>query len=135
MLEGFSVSWMRLQSQYSTTPFNRKYMNKSDESVDIPDLAASGVDTTDDEYISDLRNHYSDDQIECIMKIWDIYPTLSKVNKILFDAYFMEGMSYDKIKDNFTFFREKNGKKVYYKSKKSIYNLMIALKNDIKNKL
>lgn len=135
MLEGFSVSWMRLQSQYKTTPFNRKYMNDNSEEYDIPDVLETTPDLNEDEYVRDLKNIYTDNQIECIMKVWEIYPTLSKVNRILFDAYFMENMSYDKIKDTFTFFREKNGKKVYYKSKKSIYNLMIELKNEIKGKL
>lgn len=135
MLEGFSVSWMRLQSQHKTTPFNRKYMNDTSEEFDIPDTAQAPADINDDEYVRDLKTVYTDEQVDCIMRVWDIYPTLSNVNRILFDAYFMENMSYDKIKDNYTFFRTKNGKKVYYKSKKSIYNLMVGLKNDIKGKL
>lgn len=135
MLEGFSVSWMRLQSQHKTTPFNRKYMNNNNEEVDIPDTIENSPEICDEDYVKDLKTIYTDHQVEKIMKIWDIYPTLSKVNRILFDAYFMENMSYDKIKDNYTFFRTKNDKKIYYKSKKSIYNLMNELKNEIKKKL
>jgi len=83
----------------------------------------------------DLRNVYTEEQVEKIMKVHDIYPTLSNVNRILFDAYFMENLSYDKIKEKYTFFRTKDGKKIFYKSKKSIYNLMLELKNEIKRKL
>jgi len=44
------------------------------------------------------------------------------------------GKSYDKIVKKYTFFREKDGKRIKYKSKKSIYNLMKDLKEKI-NKL
>ena len=135
MLEGFSVSWMKLQAQHKTTPFNRKYKNNNNESIDIPDTEAEGVDITEEEYIRDLRTHYTDEQIEKIMKIHDIYPTLDNVNRLLFDAYFIEDLSYDKIREKYTFFRSKGGKKVYYKSKKSIYNLMLGLKSEIWKKL
>lgn len=144
MLEGFSVSWMRIQGQYDNTPFSKK-MNISKRHEDIGDerivekiCHAEEIDfdnMNDDDYIKDLRGIYTDDQILSILKIHDIYPGLSKINKVLFDAYFLKGLSYDKIKDQYTFFRTKNGKKVYYKSKKSIYNLMIELKNEIKSKL
>lgn len=135
MLEGFSVSWMKLQAQHKTTPFNRKYKTNNNESIDIPDTEAEGVDITEEEYIRDLRTHYTDEQIEKIMKIHDIYPTLDNVNRLLFDAYFIEDLSYDKIREKYTFFRSKGGKKVYYKSKKSIYNLMLGLKSEIWKKL
>lgn len=135
MLEGFSVSWMKLQAQHKTTPFNRKYKTNNNESIDIPDIEAEGVDITEEEYIRDLRTHYTDEQIEKIMKIHDIYPTLDNVNRLLFDAYFIEDLSYDKIREKYTFFRSKGGKKVYYKSKKSIYNLMLGLKSEIWKKL
>lgn len=135
MLEGFSVSWMKLQAQHKTTPFNRKYKTNNNESIDIPDTEAEGVDITEEEYIRDLRTHYTDEQIGKIMKIHDIYPTLDNVNRLLFDAYFIEDLSYDKIREKYTFFRTKGGKKVYYKSKKSIYNLMLGLKSEIWKKL
>ena len=144
MLEGFSVSWMRIQGQYDNTPFSKK-MNINKRHEDIGDEAIidkiqhmDEIDfdhMNDDEYVKDLRNIYTEEQIASILKIHDIYPNLSKINKILFDAYFLKGLSYDKIKDQYTFFRTKNGKKVYYKSKKSIYNLMIELKNEIKRHL
>jgi hypothetical protein len=90
----------------------------------------------EDEYIKDLRYVYNDIQIKKILQIHDIYPSLSKVNKMLFDAYFMEGLSYDKIKDKYTFFRtDKNGNKIYYKTRYSVYQLMIKLKEEINNKL
>jgi hypothetical protein len=147
MLEGFSVSWMRLQAQYDTTPFNIKYKGKTsktdyieDKGRDMPfEIEDEKIDydhLDEDEYIKDLRYIYNDEQINKILKVHDIYPTLSKVNKMLFDAYFMEGLSYDKIKDKYTFFRtDKNGKKRYYKTRYSVYQLMIKLKEEINNKL
>jgi hypothetical protein len=117
---------------------NKRHDNIGDEHIidKIKEIEEIDFDNiNDDEYINDLRTIYTDEQINKILKIHDIYPELSKINKILFDAYFLKGLSYDKIKDQYTFFRTKNGKKVYYKSKKSIYNLMIELKNEIKSKL
>lgn len=150
MLEGFSVSWMRIQGQYDSTPFSIKHSAKkktdyiddkrSDEShslfeVEDKEATLDFDNISDDEYIKDLKRIYTDDQIESILKIHDIYPGLSKVNKILFDAYFLKGLTYEKIKDQYTFFRTKNGKKIYYKSKKSIWNMMKDLKTEIKSKL
>lgn len=141
MLEGFSVSWMRLQAAHATTPFSRKHSlnsGASEESfnyIDEYDIIDEDIDFCEDDYIKDLRTTYSDCQVENILKIHTIYPNLSAVHKILFDAYFMEGLSYDKIREKYTFFREKNGKKIYYKSKKSIYNLMLELKNEIKKNI
>lgn len=136
MLEGFSVSWMKLQAQHKTTPFNRKYGRNNNEEVEIPDTECQETDDlTEEEYIRDLKSIYTDEQIEKILRIHEIYPTLDRVNKLLFDAYFMEDLSYDKIREKYTFFRTKNGKKVFYKSKKSIYNLMLGLKTEIWKKL
>jgi hypothetical protein len=137
MLQAFCVSWMKLQCQYKTTPFWRKFGTTDDEEYLGVDLEADDLeaDINEDEYITDLRHIYTDEQIKKILNIHEIYPTLSEVHKILFDAYFIENLSYDKIKDKYTFFRTKNGKKVYYKSKKSIYNLMKELKDEIKSKL
>ena len=138
MLQAFCVSWMKLQCKYKTTPFSRKFLAPIEEEWTGGDLDDDGVSSsafTEDDYIVDLRRIYTDEQVAKILSIHDIYPTLSEVHKILFDAYFIQNLSYDKIKDKYTFFREKNGKKVYYKSKKSIYNLMLELKNEIKNKL
>lgn len=136
MLEGFSVSWMKLQAQHKTTPFNRKYSRNNNEEVDIPDTESQETDDlTEEEYIRDLKSIYTDEQIDKILRIHEIYPTLDRVNKLLFDAYFMEDLSYDKIREKYTFFRTKNGKKVFYKSKKSIYNLMLGLKTEIWKKL
>jgi hypothetical protein len=135
MLLGFSVSWMNNQARWNTTPFNRKYQIniEFDESIltDLPDI----VDEDIDPYINDLKRIYTDEQIDKIMKVNEIVPTLSKTNQIIYNAYFNEGLSYDKIKDQYTFFK-RNGKKIiYYKSKVSIFNLMSDLKNEIKKKL
>ena len=138
MLEGFSVSWMRLQAQYKSTPFSRKYNNTSEEVKPGKETSTTDGDIehlNEDEYITDLRTTYNDNQIENILKIHDIYPTLSKSHKILFDAYFLENLSYEKIKNKYTFYETKNGKTVYYRSRTSISKLMTELKNEIKKKL
>ena len=137
MLQAFCVSWMKLQCKYKTTPFSRKYFQPehNEPLKPIVDIIEIEVEIDEPEYITDLKVNYNEKQINNILQIHEIYPTLNPVHKILFDAYFIEGLSYDKIKDKYTFFRTKNGKKVYYKSKKSIYNLMKELKDEIKNKL
>ena len=140
MLTGFSLSWMKLQSQYKSTPFNRKYQNRNEEvsevSMEEQFIDFQPEDLSEDEYVTDLRRVYTDEQIENILKIHDIYPTLNKTEKILFDAYFIENLSYDKIKDKYTFFRvDKNGKKKFYKCRVSIFHLMKDLKNNIRGKL
>jgi hypothetical protein len=89
----------------------------------------------EDEYIKDLRTTYTDSQVENILKIHDIYPTLTKSQQILFDAYFLENLSYEKIKNKYTFYETKNGKKVYYRSRTSISKLMTGLKDEIRKKL
>lgn len=134
-LKAFCLSWMKLQAQYASTPFNRKYTPNA-QAEEMPDVPATDETVPEDEYIQDLRRVYTDEQVDKILKIHDIYPGLSKVHKILFQAYFIEGLSYDKIKDRYDFYRtDKNGKKIHYKSKKSIYNLMKELKDEIKKNL
>lgn len=134
-LKAFCISWMKLQSQYASTPFNRMHTPKAGAD-DMPDMAGDEASIPEDPYIQDLRRVYTDAQVDNILKIHEIYPGLSKVHKILFQAYFIEGLSYDKIKEKYDFFRtDKNGKKIHYKSKKSIYNLMNELKEEIKKHL
>ncbi len=135
-ITAFSLSWMKLQAQFTTTPFSRTYTPKA-RGEEMPDLACEAQpESVEDEYIKDLRSIYTDDQVEKIMKIHDIYPTLSETHKILFRAYFLENLSYDKIRMKYDFFRtDKNGKRIYYKSKKSIYNLMMELKEEINKRL
>lgn len=138
MLQAFCVSWMKLQCKHKTTPFWKKFSQSEETEWTGPDMFddfESSVQFGEDDYIVDLRRIYTDNQVYKILLIHHIYPKLSEVHKILFNAYFIENLSYDKIKDKYTFFREKDGKKVYYKSKKSIYNLMKELKDEIKNKI
>lgn len=137
MLEGFSVSWLKIQGRHKTSPFNRKCLYQNDKNTDqIPEQEApEQPNENEDPYITDLRNVYSDDQIEKILKIHDIYPNLHPSHQILFKAYFMEDLTYDKIKDKYTFFKVINGKKINYKSKYSIHKMMLDLKQEIKKKL
>lgn len=142
MLLGFSVSWLKIQSQYKTTPFARKYDPMPDK-ISIEDILEKPsdepiieIDDLDiDAYVKDLKTIYTDEQIANILKIHDIYPTLSAIGKIVFDAYFMEGLSMDKIRQKYSFFREKNGKKVFYKGRQSIFYMLRDLKEEIKGKL
>lgn len=142
MLLGFSVSWLKIQSQYKTTPFARKYDPIPDK-ISIEDILEKPsdepiieIDDLDiDAYVKDLKTIYTDEQIANILKIHDIYPTLSAIGKIVFDAYFMEGLSMDKIRQKYSFFREKNGKKVFYKGRQSIFYMLRDLKEEIRGKL
>ena len=137
MLEGFSVSWLKIQGRHKSSPFNRKCLYQNDKMTDqIPDLETSEqTHETEDEYITDLRRIYTDEQIENILKIHDIYPTLHASHQILFKAYFIEDLTYDKIKDKYTFYKIVNGKRINYKSKFSIHKMMMDLKKEIKKKL
>lgn len=135
-LTAFCVSWLKLQATYDSTPFNRKYKCRSNEGEGPEPIADAAPILSEDEYITDLRRVYTDAQVDNILKIHDIYPQLTKVQQTLFQAYFMEGLSYDKIKDRYDFFRiDANGKRRFYKSKKSIYNMMNELKEEIRKKL
>jgi hypothetical protein len=132
MLQAFCVSWLSTQGRFNNTPFNIKYQSYSNE-TEIPEIADTKLDDAlEDPYITDLRTSYTEDQVDKILYIHNQYDSLSSVHKILFDAHFLQNLSYEKIKNKYDFFREKNGKKVFYKSKKSIYNLMLELKQEIK---
>jgi len=134
-MKAFCISWLKLQAQYPSTPFNRRHTPKAGAD-EMPEVADQSDFLGEDPYIEDLRRVYNDGQVENILKIHEIYPGLSKVHKILFQAYFIENLSYDKIKEKYDFFRtDKNGKTIHYKSKKSIYNLMKELKEEIQRRL
>lgn len=134
-MKAFCISWLKLQAQYPSTPFNRRHTPKAGAD-EMPEMADQSDFLGEDPYIQDLRRVYNDGQVENILKIHEIYPGLSKVHKILFQAYFIENLSYDKIKEKYDFFRtDKNGKTIHYKSKKSIYNLMKELKEEIQRRL
>lgn len=135
-LTAFCVSWLKLQASYDSTPFNLKYKSRSNEG-EIAEIADTQLMTIpEDEYIADLRRIYTDEQVDNILRIHDIYPKLTKVQQALFQAYFIEGLSYDKIKDKYDFFRiDDKGNRKFYKSKKSIFNMMKDLKDEIKRKL
>lgn len=136
MLLPFSISWMNLQSKWKTTNFNRKYqINIEYDELVLENIADDNIPIPEDPYIQDLRKVYTDEQIKKILKVYDIYPSLSKTSQIIFKAYFEEGLSYDKIKDKYKFFKKVGNKIVYYKSKATIFTLMTNLKNEINNKL
>ena len=135
MLKGFSVSWMKLQVQWGNTPFCLKHQRMSSDDI-VPDTPVDNHIDAEDPYIKDLLTIYTEEQVAKILQIHDIYPQLTKAQQLLFDAYFLENLSYDKIKDKYTFFRiDENGKKIYYKSRGSIYQMMKSLKNEIKKRL
>lgn len=135
-LEAFCVSWMNIQGKYNTSPINIKYNIKAYEMDDYTQSTLGEEDermTTIDinEYEQDLLQHFTDEQVKKIMLVDKIYPSLTKSEQILFNAYFIENLSYDKIVKKYTFYREKDGKRITYKSKKSIYNLMKGLREKI----
>ena len=132
-LEAFCVSWMNIQGRHHTSPLNKKYSSKA---YSIDDFGVNSIilddaiafDLDKNEYEKDLIPNYSDEQIEKIMKIDKILDKLNETDMILFKAYFVENLSYDKICKKYTFYKTKMNKKILYKSKKSIYNLMKDLK-------
>jgi hypothetical protein len=135
-LEAFCVSWMNIQGKYNTSPMNLKYNIKAYEMDDYTKETYGEIDEKIDkidkhEYEQDLLKHFTEGEVKKIMLVDSIYPSLTKSEQILFNAYFIENLSYDKIVKKYTFFREKDGKRIKYKSKKSIYNLMKDLKEKI----
>ena len=133
-LEAFSVSWLNIQGRYATSTINRKYNNNAYEIDDYMIETLVGDDDRliyESDYIKELSKQFTDLQIQKILLVESIIPKLTKTEQILFEAYFLENLSYDKIVKKYTFFREKDGKRVKYKSKKSIYNLMKDLRKKI----
>jgi len=136
-LEAFSVTWLNIQGKYTSSQVSKKYSNKYDE-IDaylentISSSSEKEFDIDRNEYEKDLyENMFTDAQIKKIMEIDSIVDLLTPTELILFKAYFIEDLSYDKITKKYTFFRDRDGKKVTYKSKKSIYTLMHQLKDRI----
>jgi len=135
-LEAFAVSWMNIQGRYKTSPINKKYANNFD---DINDFTEYGLDTTNfsdtidkSDYENELALSFNDEQIVKILKIKNVKNLLSKSEQILYNAYFIENLSYDKIKIKYTFYRVIDGKRINYKSKNSIYQMMKIMKEKIK---
>lgn len=138
-LEGFCVTYLNLNGKYTTSSLNKKYKLQFDELDEVMSKKLSSTDEEynlmdKDEYEKELNKYFTQEQIEKILKVNAILDQLTMAEKILFDAYFVKNLSYDKICSQYTFFREKDGKKITYKSKKSIYNMMTDLKDKI-NKL
>jgi hypothetical protein len=135
-LEGFAVSWMNIQGKYRTSQVNTKFGNRFEE-LDEAKFHKTQEDydmiyeMDKDEYEIDLMSTFTHKQIENIMRVDGVMHQLNKIEKILFKAYFVENLSYDKIAQQYTFYREKDGKKIKYKSKKSVYTLMKGLKEKI----
>jgi hypothetical protein len=136
-LEAFAVSWISIQGRYKTSPMNVKYASKADTmdellTISLPATESIEYDINQNDYENDLKEIYTDEQIKKIMSVSNILDKLTKVESILFQAYFVDNLSYDKICRKYTFYENKNGKKVTYKSKTSISVMMNSLKNKIK---
>ena len=135
-LLAFSVSWIKLQVKWKKTDYKKMYLFVFDE---LPTNIENREDFStilhsEDPYVKELRRSFTEEQADKLIQIWKFLPRLSKVNQILFQAYFIDGLSYDKIKDNYSFFKDKEGGgRQFYRSKKSIYNLMKELKNELKS--
>ena len=132
-LEGFAISFMTIQGKYITSPINKKHSSREfelSEDYDVPSIEED-VELDGCEYERDLRNILNEEQVGKIMKLNTVLTSLTRSEEILFNAYFVENLSYDKICRKYTFYREKDGKRVNYKSKKSIYTLMMGLKSKI----
>jgi protein associated with RNAse G/E len=138
-LEGFCVTYLNLNGKYASSTLNKKYKIQFDELDEVMSnklYSNEDYELLDkDEYEQELHRYFNQEQIEKILKVDAILNKLTTPEKILFDAYFVKNLSYDKITQRYTFYREKDGKKITYKSKKSIYNMMNDLKNKINNLL
>lgn len=136
-LEAFAVTWLNIQGRYKTSPINVKYTSKADTmddllTVSLPAPISLDYEIYQSDYENDLKEIYTDEQIKKIMSVSNILDKLTKVETILFQAYFVDNLSYDKICNKYTFYENKNGKKVTYKSKTSISVMMNNLKRKIK---
>jgi hypothetical protein len=137
-LEGFCVTYLNLNGKYITSTLNKKYKLQFDE---LDDVMEKKLYSNDDEidfmdkdlYEKELYNFFNEEQVEKLLNINSILDQLTLPEQILFDAYFVKNLSYDKICAQYTFFKEKDGKRITYKSKKSIYNMMTNLKEKINN--
>lgn len=138
-LEAFCVSWMTINGKYNTSPVNKKHSQREYEIDETYDVVGDndGFDELidKDDYEKDLSSIFTDEQIQKILSIDKMIDKLTKSELILFRAYFIENLSYDKICKKYTFYREKDGKMITYKSKKSIYTLMNGLKNKIRENI
>lgn len=136
-LEGFCITYLNLNGKYLTSTLNKKYRLQFDELDLVKSNKLSNTENYDlidmDDYERDLSNHFTNEQIKKILSVNSIFDKLTTAEQILFDAYFIKNLSYDKITKRYTFYKEKNNKKIEYKSKKSIYNMMLNLKNKIKD--
>jgi len=132
-LEAFCVSWLTIQGRYQTSPTQIKHSQKEfsiDDSTPTPTIVEEEY-LEQDEFEKDLAIIYTDEQIKKILSVYNVYDDLTKSEQILFRAYFIDNLSYDKIVNKYTFYRVKDNKTITYKSKKSIYNMMINLKAKI----
>lgn len=132
-LEAFCVSWLTIQGRYTTSPTNKKYQSKEyslDDSTPTPTTEPIYF-TDESEYENDLASIYTPEQIQKILSVNNILDQLTKTEQILFNAYFIENLSYDKIRVKYSFYKEKDNKRITYKSKNAIYHMMKALKEKI----
>lgn len=136
-LEGFCITYLNLNGKYLTSTLNKKYRLQFDELDLIKTNKLYNTENYDlidkNDYERELNEFFTQEQINKILSVNSIIDKLSVAEQILFDAYFIKNLSYDKITKKYTFYKEKNDKKIEYKSKKSIYNMMINLKNKIKD--
>ena len=133
-LEAFCVSWMNIQGRYASSPTNKKYASNTTtlDAYNQDNLTIEeDIIIDQDEYTADLATIYTDEQIRKIMSVSDILDKLDNIDKLLFQAYFMEGLSYDGVRKKYTFFKVVNGKEIKYKSRTSIHNMVTNLKAKI----
>jgi hypothetical protein len=135
-LESFSVKWMKNQTLFDNTPFNKKFKNSTEdlfsyESKDDEtnyrkgDYLSVNEDLEPDELI-DLRKDFTDRQIDLIQKSVEyVINDLSELERIVFIEFYLNRLTYDKILDKYKF----------NKGEKLTRRILKELKNSVLEKI
>lgn len=97
-LEAFCVRWIKNQS-YWISDFKKKHnlLNKTTPYILEEDDRIIEEHHFVDDYYKDLLNIHSEEQIDKMMRIKDIYNELEQYEKNLFDLYITQDMTYEQI--------------------------------------
>jgi len=127
----FLQAWMKNQVGWWNSEFNRglQVNNLSDDFTpnesnydDFIELRAEVYREDIKEWLIDLHNNWSDEQIKLLVKVRQVYLELPSHQKVLYDLYFSQMMSLRDI-----------GKKLDLPLS-AVYNMVLELKKNIKEK-
>ena len=129
--EKFCVRWIQNQIKWNNSPFNNKFrITATDLVLDDNKFIVEPEFFDVSEFEQDLATIYSEEQIEKILFTYKIYNSiLNDSEKVLFELYFIQRMSLQKIKDSI---KIKNNKK-FYNNRTIIYYKIKEIKEKILN--